>query len=101
MIAEHNKQVGEELKCKIVEKENTIQKLTSNMDKLNIMQIQNTREKMNLFNELSQISNTKDWLKNVLNVEMQKCKNLDISKKEVLNSATTQVYIYENFINKK
>lgn len=91
MIAEHNKQMGEKLQNAVVEKENTIHQLMFNVDKLNHLQIQNTQDKFNLCNELTQVSNAKDWLNSILSVEMQKSRAMDNSKKEVLNLATAQV----------
>ncbi|XP_018564696.1 GRIP and coiled-coil domain-containing protein 2-like [Anoplophora glabripennis] len=95
VIAEYNKQIGEKLKTEVHVKDQTILQLRSSVEKLNDIQIQNTKEKLSLCYELSEVCQMKEQLNNILSLEMQKNVALDDKKKEIYESASTQLKKYE------
>ncbi|KAJ8922098.1 hypothetical protein NQ315_004030 [Exocentrus adspersus] len=95
LIAEYNKQIGEKLKTEVHEKDQTILQLKTSVEKLNGIQIQNTKEKLSLCYELSEVCQMKEQLNNILSLEMQKNIALDDTKKEIVESASSQLKKYE------
>lgn len=91
MIAEYNKSLGEKLKSEIADREKTILQLRTSVEKLNEVQIKNTKEKLALCYELSELSQEKEKLNNILSIEVKKNMVLDDSKKEIAKTATSQV----------
>lgn len=91
IIAEYNKQIGEKLKTEVHQKDKTILQLRSSVEKLNDIQIQNTKEKLSLCYELSEVCQMKEQLNDILSLEMQKNIALDDKKKEIYESASCQV----------
>ncbi|CAH1179356.1 unnamed protein product [Phaedon cochleariae] len=101
MIAEYNKQVGHKLKSEIVAKDKTILQLKSSVEKLNDIQIKNTKEKLSLCYELSEVCQIKDQLNSVLSFEVQKNADLDNSTKKIAQTASSQIKMYEEFQRKE
>nr|CAI5853036.1 unnamed protein product [Callosobruchus analis] len=94
MIAEYNKQIGDKLKCEIIERDKTILHLRSSVEKLNDIQIKNTKEKLSLCYELSEVCQIKEHLNSILSVQVQKNAALGDSKKELAQTASTQLKRY-------
>ncbi|VEN47911.1 unnamed protein product [Callosobruchus maculatus] len=94
MIAEYNKQIGDKLKCEIIERDKTILQLKSSVEKLNDIQIKNTKEKLSLCYELSEVCQIKEHLNSILSVQVQKNAALGDSKKELAQTASTQLKRY-------
>ncbi|XP_074027954.1 uncharacterized protein isoform X1 [Leptinotarsa decemlineata] len=101
MIAEYNKQLGKKLKTEIIEKDKTILFLKTSVEKLNDIQIKDTKEKLSLCYELSEVCQMKDQLNNVLSLEVRKNMALDDSKKKVVQTADSQLRKYEDFQKKE
>ncbi|RZC14226.1 DUF3584, SCP-1, MAP65 ASE1 and/or CALCOCO1 domain containing protein, partial [Asbolus verrucosus] len=95
LVAEFNKQLGEQLKNEVEVKENTILELRQSLEKLSHIQIDNDKEKMTLCAQLSEISSVKDKLTDCLEMELQKNMHLDESKKKLECTTKSQLKIYE------
>lgn len=95
IVAEYNQKLGSKLKNELLEKDKTIFELKSSVEKLNDIQIQHTKDKLSLCYELSEICQIRDHLSDILSVEVQKNYDLDDSKKEVVETAMSQIKKYE------
>lgn len=93
LIADFNKQLGEQLKSEMEMKDNTIQELRQSMEKLSSIQLDTDREKMSLFTQLSEIVSVKDKLSDCLEMEVKKNMELDETKKKLETSTRSQVFI--------
>ncbi|XP_044271669.1 putative leucine-rich repeat-containing protein DDB_G0290503 isoform X2 [Tribolium madens] len=95
LIAEFNKQLGEQLKNEVEVKENTITELKQSLEKLSYIQIDTDKERMTLCAQLSEISTVKEKLSDCLELELKKNLHLDETKKKLENSTKSQLKIYE------
>ncbi|XP_015840112.1 early endosome antigen 1 isoform X2 [Tribolium castaneum] len=95
LIAEFNKQLGEQLKNEVEVKENTISELKQSLEKLSYIQIDTDKERMTLCAQLSEISTVKEKLSDCLELELKKNLHLDETKKKLENSTKSQLKIYE------
>ncbi|KAG5898340.1 hypothetical protein JTB14_034323 [Gonioctena quinquepunctata] len=82
MIAEYNKELGKKLKSEIIEKDKTF--------------LKDNKDKLSLCYELSEICQIKDQLNSILSKEVEKNVALDNSKKEVVQSASSQMRKYQD-----
>ncbi|CAH1980835.1 unnamed protein product [Acanthoscelides obtectus] len=94
MIAEYNKQIGDKLKTEIIERDKKILQLRSSVQELTGIQIKNTKEKMSLCCELSEVCQIKEHLNGVLSLQMRKNAALGDSKKELAQTASSQIKKY-------
>ncbi|XP_049818630.1 polyamine-modulated factor 1-binding protein 1 isoform X2 [Aethina tumida] len=102
LIADFNKQIGEKLKEEVIERDNTISLLRGNMDKLNYIQVENTKEKLSLCHELSEVCTIKEQLSTVLSTEVQRNYALCEANKDLESTATDQVKQYqEKFLTER
>lgn len=66
------------------------------MDKLNYIQVENTKEKLSLCHELSEVCTIKEQLSTVLSTEVQRNYALCEANKDLESTATDQVIFYQN-----
>lgn len=93
MIAEYNKQLGEKLQNEVAEKDVAINELQNNVKQLNSFQMESTKEKVALCEELNKVFSVKEVLNTKLTAELEKNVILDESKREIQNNANLQVAI--------
>lgn len=87
--------MGEKLHCEVAERDVKISELQGNVEKLNNAQLENTRDKVALCVELTEVCTLNDQLNNSLVAEHQKSAHLDESKKLLESSASMQVNIFK------
>lgn len=87
LIAEFNKQQGEKLKEEITHKDCIINHLKANIQKMSQMQMQVSKEKMDLCQELSEVPQLKEKLIS----EVKKNAELDQSKEQMVKTVSCQV----------
>ncbi|XP_068913610.1 putative leucine-rich repeat-containing protein DDB_G0290503 isoform X4 [Tenebrio molitor] len=95
LIAEFNKQLGEQLKNEVEVKDNTILELRQSLEKLSHIQIDSDKEKMTLCAQLSEVASVKEKLSDCLEMELKKNLHLDESKKKLETSTKSQLKIFE------
>lgn len=91
IIAEYNKQLGEKLKNEVEIREQAIAELQNSVSILNSAHVENTKDKIALCVELSEVCTVKNQLSGYLDAEMQKNSTLGQSKKEYENAINTRV----------
>ncbi|XP_065161337.1 myosin-J heavy chain-like [Atheta coriaria] len=91
LIAEYNKQLGEKLQNEVAEKDVAINELQNNVKQLNSFQMESTKEKVALCEELNKVFSVKEVLNTKLTAELEKNVILDESKREIQNSANLQL----------
>ncbi|XP_063910372.1 early endosome antigen 1-like isoform X4 [Zophobas morio] len=95
LVAEFNKQIGEQLKTEVETKEMTILELRQSLEKLSHIQIDSDKEKLTLCAQLSEVVSVKDKLSDCLEVELKKNMRLDESKKKLETNTRSQLKIFE------
>lgn len=93
LIAEYNKQQGEKLKEEITHRDSVITHLKANIQKMNQMHKQASKEKLNLCQELSEVSQLKEKLNNILDSEVKKNAELGQSKEQMVKTVSCQVSV--------
>lgn len=91
LIAEYNKQQGEKLKDEMTHRDSVITHLKANIQKMNQMHKQTSKEKLNLCQELSEVSQLKEKLNNILDSEVKKNAELDQSKEQMVKTVLSLI----------
>ncbi|XP_057671934.1 centromere-associated protein E-like [Diorhabda carinulata] len=101
IVAEYNKELGKKLKTEIEEKDKTILTLRNTIEHLNDIQLKNTKEKVSLCFELSELSQIKDKLDNQLSNVVKKNEELDEAKQDIVRCTSNQLEKFEKVQRKE
>ncbi|XP_017770202.1 PREDICTED: girdin-like [Nicrophorus vespilloides] len=102
MMAQYNKQLEQKLREEVAERDDTITKLKTNMELLHNMQMENSKEKVALCEELNQVFHRKTELDGKLAVQLERNMMLSEHKHDQLQYVTNKLKeIQENYGKEK